>query len=158
MFFVFLTLTFVSSIARYSNHALYEVSELNPHITSSEFYTGRLGFQHTSAGTAGKLHCSNPSEQLLLVPPNRSSALHLSQVKPALGAAVPPPKKRARRVRLASLPSWAQSPLPAEPTRPRPSPHPTPAATPARQAGQTDPQLLPSAGAFLTRRSVCAGI
>lgn len=49
----FLTLTFLSSIARYSDLALYEVSELNPHITSSEFYTGRLGFQHTSAGTAG---------------------------------------------------------------------------------------------------------
>ena len=90
---IFLTLTFLSSIARYSDHALYEVSELNPHITSSEFNTVRLGFQHTSAGIAGNLHCSQPSEQLLLAPPHRSSAPRLSQVKSALGAAVPPPKK-----------------------------------------------------------------
>ena len=76
-----LILTLLSSAAGYSDQALYKVSQFNAPITSRGFDTIRLGFQHNSGGTAGKLNCYNHSEQPFLVPPNRSSAPTPSKVE-----------------------------------------------------------------------------
>lgn len=127
-----LILTFLSSVAGYSDQALYKVSQFNAPITSRDSDTVRRGFQQKSGGTAGKLNCYNLLSSLSWFPQTEAVPLPRPRLKQFPGLLPHLPKRGHRGW------GWPHRPVggavlgPSSPLSARgPAPSPaTPAAPP----------------------------